>query len=209
MIVVKYFFEEPAALELLAPDDIPNARSPGTSTSLEAFLKGPRYHRGYLTASDLEAGTTGATTSGGGPDWIQPLIEAIGSDRAFRGPGTPRETALSQVLADPSKGVVLLVGPSAPPDQIPDLSGEVRDHAGTIRDLLDAGFVVLRPEPAHEGQDWSIFSPRPLSESVAAAFKSAQPGPARFVIPHRQARGEHKFYFERYDLSLFGDYRVT
>jgi hypothetical protein len=93
---------------------------------------------------------------------------------------------------------------------VPQLPGEIRDHNSVIRAILDAGDILLRAEPAHDGVDWAVYSAKPLADRLTAAFRAATSSDtvARFVIPQRMARGEHKFYFERYDLDLFAAYRV-
>lgn len=195
-------------MEVLAPTDLPNARDPVESRSLQAFLSGPKYYRGYLTASDLSRGVTGASSMADSGDWMEPLLEALGASEAWAGPGVPRPVSLGEALASPDSHPVLAIG-TASPGELPSLPGELREHYEAIRGLLEQGFILLRAEPAHDGHDWSLFAARPLAEGVTEAFRTATPGTARFVIPQRQARGEHKFYFERYDLDLFKAFRVS
>lgn len=195
-------------MEVLAPTDVPNARDPAESRSLEAFLSGPKYYRGYLTASDLSRGVTGASATADHTDWIEPLLEALGTSEAWAGPGSSRMVSLRHALASPGDHPVVAIG-TASPGEMPSLIGELREHYEAIRGLLAQGFMLLRAEPAHDGHDWSLFAARPLAQDVGEAFREATPGTARFVIPQRQARGEHKFYFERYDLDLFKAYRVS
>ncbi len=75
--------------------------------------------------------------------------------------------------------------------------------------LLDIGATVILCEPAHVGHDWSVFSSRPISEMVRSSLLELKPTNCRsFVIPYVKARGEHKFYFEQYDLELFKEHEV-
>ena len=75
--------------------------------------------------------------------------------------------------------------------------------------LLDMGATVVFPEPAHVGHDWSIFSAKPLSARFTEALATAPADCRSFVVPYVKARGEHKFYFEQYDLGLFSEYEVN
>ena len=216
MIVVKYFHEEPAALEILVAEEAPDARGAEVPRSLESFLSSPKYYRGYLTASDLGSGVTGATALSHPEVWSVPLGAVLvgGSARAQEsvwineGAGA-REGSLEAVLLSAAVGTVVVVGTSTGA-ATPTLVGEIRDHNRVIREILDAGDVLLRAEPAHDGVDWALYAAQPLADRITAAFQVAPStdGVARFVIPQRMARGEHKFYFERYDLDLFAAYRV-
>lgn len=234
MIVVKYFHEEPAALEILAADEAPDARGPDAPSSLEDFLSSPKYYRGYLTASELAGATgvapaatgatdlasvtapagasvlTGATAVGDPGVWSVPLQSVLQRDSVRVNDGSgPRTAPLAEVLLTSPAGTVVVVGGQTGAE-VPALAGEIRDHNRAIRAILDAGDVLLRAEPAHDGVDWTLYSARPLADRVTAAFQAAPSSDAvqRFVIPQRMARGEHKFYFERYDLDLFAAYRV-
>ncbi|MBO6574350.1 MAG: hypothetical protein JJ896_02955 [Rhodothermales bacterium] len=204
MQVVKYFHEEPASLEILATDLSAEARQPDMRQSLEQFLRGPRYYRGYLAGTDLEADRTGATTVASA--WIPSLVTLLASDHVYR----ERAGSLDQVdtghaLAAGLQGDVLTAG--LRPHE-PLSPGPVRERLPSLRPRLDGGGIVLIAEPAHDGVDWALFSPAPQADRLRTLFSTAASGPARFVIPHVEARGEHKFYFERYDLELYAHYRT-
>lgn len=215
MIVVKYFHEEPAALEILAADEAPDARGPDEPNSLKAFLASPKYYRGYLTASDLGSAVTGATAVSDPGVWSVPVCSVLEHESVWINEGSgAKPGSLSDVLSGAPVGTVVVVG-SATGANVPPLPGEIRDHNRAVRAILDAGDVLLRAEPAHDGVDWALYSSNPLADRITAAFQAAAPSEdrganavLRFVIPQRMARGEHKFYFERYDLELFAAYRV-
>jgi hypothetical protein len=213
MIVVKYFYEEPTGLEVLAEDTSASARAGGEELSLEAFFERSPYYRGYLAATTLRSMKTGAT-AGRAPDaWVLPLVVAVsrggwwsaGEAGSWVG-AEPRE-----VLRSAPAGAVLVTAAQLPGVEAPRslAGGGVRRSLAPLRELLDAGTTVLISEPAPDGVDWSVFSPQPLAERLRRAF-SASPGRGvrRFVIPFREARGEQGFYFERYDLSLYASREV-
>ncbi|MFT4606035.1 MAG: hypothetical protein ACI9W4_002781 [Rhodothermales bacterium] len=211
MIVVKYFHEEPAALEVLAHEEAPDARGPATPKSLQSFLSAPKYYRGYLTATDLANDLTGATALHDASAWLDPICSVLGGGEVWVNDGSgSRAGALPEVLSGAVVvGTVVMLGSEAGAD-VPTLKGDIREHNRALRALLDAGMVVLRAEPAHDGADWALYSGAPLADRVRDAFREspASESVARFVIPQRMARGEHKFYFERYELELFKAYRV-
>lgn len=200
MQVVKYFFEEPASLEVLAPDLEPDGRAPSAPRSLEDFLGARRYYRGYLTASDLQSQRFGATAV---PDpWLAAAgkVLPVGVVRSPRLGDLDAERALRQGIT----GDWLAAGPPDVP--LPSLQGPVREVLGSLRPLLDAGLTVVLAEPAHDGVDWAFFSAEPMADRFREALRGSDA--ACYLIPHAKARGEHKFWFERYDLGLFAQYRV-
>jgi hypothetical protein len=89
------------------------------------------------------------------------------------------------------------------------IDGLSRNQTAALEPLLESGATLLFAEAAFHGVDWSLLSPSPLADRLRDAFLGqSDAGTTHFVIPHVKARGEHKFYFERYDLSLFEAYRV-
>ncbi len=212
MIVVKYFHEEPAGLEPLAEDTDPEARLASEPTTLEAFLARPPYYRGYLAATELPSLKTGATTPGAPRAWVEPLIDTVGKgDWCVAGDdGSWLAVDPVEALSRGEPGHLLVIAGGAPPFASPDAgSGDVRRSLSGIRSLLDAGATVLRAEPAPDGVDWAIFCPHPLADRLRRTFaEHPADGTRRFVIPLREARGEHRFYFERYDLDLYSRHEV-
>ena len=209
MRVVKYFYEEPASLEALAPLEARSARDPGAAISMEDFLAAPRYYRGYLAGSVLIDGAwqTGVTALLDPCDWLESLCSVLGAKTVRRVRNRKeRSTPLRRALVSAQPGDLVLVGNAG---AAPDLEGPTRQTLTGLTPLLDAGATVLLAEPAPDGADWTVLSPVPLADSLRQAFAQVQSAAQRFVIPHLRARGEHKFYFERYDLALFEAYRVS
>ncbi|MFT5141907.1 MAG: hypothetical protein ACI80V_001973 [Rhodothermales bacterium] len=210
MRVVKYFHEEPASLELLASGESPASREPAEAMSLEAFLRAPKYYRGYLAASDLKEGLTGATALNDPSVWLNAVLEMLATETAYRSrPGADAfsTVGLAEALSMGQTSDLLAVGPGPAPE-LNRIEGDLRQRLSAVRPLMDAGFTILIAEPATDAVDWSFFSAQPMAGRLRTAFQSAGSDAARFVIPHLKARAEHKFYFERYDLGLFEEFRV-
>ncbi|ARA93483.1 hypothetical protein AWN76_010160 [Rhodothermaceae bacterium RA] len=219
MDIIKYFYEEPAALEGLTPALDPDARRrQAPAQPLEALQSAaqhaPRYHRGYLAGTDLDRLRIGVTALADPAAALAPLREALGP-----GVWTRRtdagvvETAVeaAAVLREPA-GTAVLVLSGAPfdPAWLADVVGtDRRYHVPALQRLLAAARAVLFPEPAHHGYDWSLFAAEPVRERLVAAFRRY---PARhthrFVLPYRQARSEEKFYFEQYDLAAYAAHEI-
>lgn len=217
MYLVKYFYEEPASLEVLTPDLDADARQRhGPALSLEAFLQTPRYHRGYLSGSHLATGEQGLTTVAPACGYQPPLlawlagktwqhvhadgtVQTVDAETVRTVLQNPTDTALLTATAAPLPSAMLQAAPR----------GERRDTLAALRSLLDVGATACFPEPAHHGFDWSFFSGEPMRNALAAAFQ-AHPcaNVRRFVIPFQQARSEHKFYFDAYDLDKYAAFEI-
>lgn len=214
--IFKYFYEEPAPLEMLSPDLDANARpraaalkAEASPAALEAFLRTPTYYRGYLAGTNLATEHVGFTAL----DQAATLADLV---LAWIGPGawtvgTPPDAIASAsaeevraLIQDPGGTAVLAWQPSPAPSLAlaPLLHQERRPSLPALRAALDAGAVLLFPEPAHHGHDWSVFAAHPLRDALRRTLQ-AQPLPEGrcFLVPFRKARSESKFYFESWQLD--------
>ena len=116
MQVVKYFFEEPVALEALSADSDPDSRRRAGGPTLEQFLDAPAYARGYLAASDLETGRIAASVL---PESIALVLDDVmPSPRRHFTPGVAGisftsldgRDALRDALTDRSERSVIVCG---------------------------------------------------------------------------------------------------
>ena len=209
--IVKVFYEEPVHLEALSAEADPDARRRAEpSGSLGDLLRPASYYRAYLAGSDGER--TGLTAIEAPEAFVPPLLAALdGSRWAFAEPDGSVEPASdpAALLHHPSVAAVLATS-DAPVDEraLAEVASAERRYGITaLQRLLDAGTTVLFPEPAHDGWDWSVFSAAPLRERLVTAFRAhPAPGVRRFVLPFQQARSEHKFYFERWQLDDLPDW---
>ena len=217
MDVIKYFYEEPAALEVLAPNDDPDARGRRRPTaSLAALLDAPRYYRGYLAGTDLATGHVGLTAIAHPAAFLDPLLDWLPETHwlCCRTTGPPvalDAAALRDVLRTPADTVLLVGADTPPPDDVLEAAAvpERRHALQALHRLLDRSRLVCFPETAHHGHDWSFFAAHPLQEQLAEVFRQHPHADVRrFVLPFRQARSEEKFYFEAYDLSRFAAFEV-
>lgn len=226
-VVVKYFYEEPAALEVLSAPADPDARrragagrAGATPEAFLAHLSAARAHfyRGYLAATDLGAARTGLTVLPA-EAYLALLLTptppgATGSEGwygAHRGAPAPRLVDPVACLTAPRPGQVVAraEGPPTAGDMEALVEHDRRQALDSLRALLGASAVVYLAEPAPEGYDWSLYATQPLRRRVEAAMQAgAAPGVRYFSIPFVAARSEAKFYFERYDLERFAAYQV-
>ncbi len=210
MDIVKYFYEEPVHLEALSADVDPDARRRAAPLgSLDALLRPQAYYRGYLAGSDLARDRTGATALRRPEAWAEPLTEALSGTgwRAVQGEEVESVQTLKEALLCP-QGTAVLASGSPPEEALREAAAAERRYAiPALRALLDGGATVLFPEPAHDGFDWSMFTAEPLKDRLVAAFRAHPAARARrFVAPFQRARGEHKFYFERWALDAPPDW---
>ncbi|NQV74151.1 hypothetical protein HQ496_13610 [bacterium] len=215
MRVIKYFYEEPTLL------DFPESASESPIDSGERFIKLMRektHHRGYLAASDLVNNTVGGSSLEDqvaakaladvldGPIWFVNLDPTAGN--ALNCALETNRAAIVRSLVTMSSTSVLISNLNPNDDVLGLLTTDRKASFGAIVRLLDMGATVVFPEPAHVGHDWSIFSAKPLSARFTEALRKAPVDCRAFVVPYVKARGEHKFYFEQYDLGLFSEYEV-
>ncbi len=211
MEIIKYFYEEPASLEALAPDLDPDARRQDAPMQpLSAWFEAPRYHRGYVAGTDLDTGRVGLTALAHCHAFIDPLMDALGGRRWMRSTRAATVETLDaataqHLLADPNDTAALVCAdtPMAEADVLAATETDRRYGVPALRRLLAApSCVVFFPEPAHHGHDWSFFAARPLRPALTDAFRRhPRPGVRRFVVPFQKARSEHKFYFETWQLD--------
>jgi hypothetical protein len=210
--IIKYFFEEPASLESLTPDDDPDARrATGPVLSIQALLAGASYHRGYLAGTNLASGRVGLTAvAQPGPvteavsRWLDRKAVLV-SCTVTEGVHEISREELPLLLRNPSGIRVLAAGSSVPQEALlATAAAEPRRHAITsIRTLLDEGFDLLFPEPAHNGFDWSFFSAEPCRDTLQDILSKIAVKEERriFVLPYQRARSEERFYFEQWALD--------
>ena len=227
MDIVKVFIEEPVGLESLVRDDDPDAHRRGAELGpLDALLAGATfesaYARAYLAgtglASPKDAGEVdtrsrvGLTALADAEAFVQPLLAwadgrrwtRLASDGTSRGLSAPEA---GSHLRQPEGTAALAVGPVDGAELATAAAGQRRDAVAALRAILDGGAAVLLPEPAHDGHDWSLFAQRPLRTPLLDAFRDCRSGNARvFFVPYQKARGEHKFYFEQWQLEALPDF---
>lgn len=213
MDVLKYFYEEPIALETLSGDlDADARRRQAPAGSLDAFLNAGserRFARAYLAGTDRARGRIGLTALGHPEAFVAPLMDLCAGARWLHADaaGTithPDDDGARAILRAPSATALLACAEtSLDADAVQALAGTARRYALTeLRTLLDAARLVLFPEPAHHGFDWSIFAAEPLRVRLVAAFRRHPVGGVRrFVLPFQRARSEHQFYFEAWRLD--------
>lgn len=225
MDIVKVFIEEPVGLESLVRDDDPDAHRQNVALgSLDALLNGTTfesdYARAYLAGTHLGPPLRiGLTALSDAEAFVQPLL-AWASGRPWTRLSRAGDTTgllpaeAASHLRQPEDTAALAVGPVDGLEPKVDVSllataasGPRRDAVPALRALLDAGASVLLPEAAHDGYDWSLFARRPLRDALIRAFAVHPAGDARrFVVPYQKARGEHRFYFEQWQLDALPDH---
>ena len=216
MRYIKYFYEEPTLLDLT--DGQPGAGS--SQQGLEGLLRKPRHYRGYLAASDTEQDLVGGSSLEDqaaasiladvlrGPVWFS--NRAAGQPSGQLNLLTHRK-GIIQALGTMGGASVMLVDMDPSEELIHALTDDTDRKSGmrTIAALLDKGGSLVFPEQAHTGHDWSIFSSLPLAREVREAMSALPDNTRGYVIPYKEARGEHKFYFEQYNPGLFAQHEVN
>ena len=215
--VLKYFYEEPAALEPIVPDHDPDARRRGERTDVppdEAILHGDPFHieqgdaetpyRGYLTGTNHAENRVGLTALRRPAAFVEPFLAAFGGSWWARGDQNGSVESLSpgavrRVLREPGSTRILVSARAPVPDEaIAAVAVQDPERTRTaLNDLLGAVRIALFPEPAHDEWDWRLWSDDPMRERLTAAFRDRPVSEVRrFVISAADARSESKFYFD-------------
>ncbi|PEN05014.1 hypothetical protein CRI93_14240 [Longimonas halophila] len=221
MSIVKYFFEEPALLEPPASDANPDARrrtersarashDPDADT-LRALLNPATAYRGYLAGTDLEANRVGLTALSVMDTMVHALTAVFAHPHVcgIAPDGTLNADMDMQAVRSwwtTPQGECVLACADAPIDPTPlhDVAQQARrEGSAALRTLMEAGTTVFFSEPAHDGFDWSFFSPAPVRDALTDALRThVSANEVRcFVLPFQKARSESKFYFEQWQLN--------
>ncbi len=221
MPIVKYFFEEPALLETPMPDANPDARrrtersadsdrDPDADT-LRALLNPATAYRGYLAGTDLEANRVGLTACSVMDAMVHALTAVFSHPHAcgIAPDGTFNADLDMQAVHNwwtEPQGERVLALSDAPIDPAPlhSVAQQARrEGSAALRTLMEAGVTVFFSEPAHDGFDWSFFSPAPVRDALVDALRThVSASHVRcFVLPFQKARSESKFYFEQWQLN--------
>jgi len=210
--VLKYVHEEPALLEPVTPDGNPDARRRNDRPELpddpSVLLDDPfdtnDVYRGYLAGTHHADDAVGLTTLEPSETYVAPLLETL--DGSWWGRCTDRDVVealndqeAQRVLRAPTRTELLVAAdPPVPPERITAVAGRApRRAAGALASLLDDARAVFFPEPTRDGYDWSFFSAAPMRDRLVTALRNRPvEGVRRFVLPHRTARSESKFYFD-------------
>ena len=216
MDIVKYFYKEPAALHGTDASVLHRDEAVDPLAS-DLHPNGPVVYRAYLAGTHLPDGEgdvlrIGATALDCPASWADPLL-ALFSSSIWTLLTTEGEVVEAPnpipVLCTPG-GVAALVAAASPVGEtrLKALSGGIqREAVPALYALLAEARAVLFPEPAHDGMDWSIVASVPLCGAfVEACRRHPAPDARRFVLPYRRARGEHRFYFEQWQLDALPDF---
>lgn len=183
------------------------------------MMRQHRHYRGYLAASDLDNDMVGGSALEDnaaaeilsrvieGPIWFSNRV--AGQDVVSLKLLTEHK-AIVQALSTMGGDSIMMMDVEPTEDMVRALTDDNDRKVGMrlIAELLDLGCTLVFPEQAHMGHDWSVFSSHPLADRMRESMADLPEDTRAFVIPYVEARGEHKFYFEQYDVDLFARHEV-
>lgn len=217
--VLKVFWDEPAALG--RPTAFPTTTADDAALR-DALSNAPADSRLYVSGTHTDPGgiATSALSALDHGAWIDALLDVLERLPADDGPERRRWSTADGALApdlhatplprwsralarltdtdvggfDALRGLV---------DETRRATGSAALHRPCLHALLDAGAVVLVPEPVADGLDLSVYAPVPLRDRLRAAFATRRvPGVQRFLAPYRTTRSEARFHFDRWTPDL-------
>ncbi|MEM6326931.1 MAG: hypothetical protein AAF791_07415 [Bacteroidota bacterium] len=210
MDVLKVFTDEPLPLDAMADEPVIRG-APRDMAPLEDLLRRPTYARAYLAGARLgESPAVGLTALADDSLYLRPirhLTDGMAWSVPMVQPDPPYTWhEITDRLREPPVENVVAAAPS-PVD--PGILKHIADTPGRagwrfLREALDRQpeALLFIAEMAHDGYDWIVYAGRPLRDRLLAALR-AHPAPSarRLVMPYQKARGEHKFYLERWALD--------
>lgn len=176
-----------------------------TESSLADFMKpDPTYSRLYFSATDLEREKFGINTLSEFNGFIQALEKGLETNEFHTQSKT--YTSLKEASETIGFGDVIIVGKQTPGFDISSLHVDTNSNVGhlksELKEVLEAGFIVIYKEQAHDGFDLHFFSKKNIYTQFFYPLQAMLPDAFRFFsINGKKFRSERHFYFETWTLN--------
>jgi len=211
MEIIKYFYEEPALLEVVPSDLDPDARGRSFSGySVSGWFTNARYSRGYVSGTDLVTGRVGFSVLRNTCAFVDPLLQTVGESGwthvvPSSGCHAITHQVARQILLAPKKPMMLCCSSDVltEEDMVLVMESDRRvSYSALVRLLQDTSCTLFVAMAAGKYFDWALYSSVPLREQLIAAFQErVYSGVRRFLIPLSRARSEQAFRFELWQLD--------
>ncbi len=174
-------------------------------SSLEDFMRpDPTYSRLYFSATDLEKEKFGINTLSEFDGFMQALEKGLETNQYYTHSNI--YTSLKEASEAIGFGDVSIVGKQAPEFDISSLHVDTNSNVGhlksELKEVLEAGFIVIYKEQAHNGFDLHLFSKKNIYTQFFYPLQAMLPDAFRFFsINGKKFRSERHFYFETWTLD--------
>lgn len=202
--ILKLIFHHDQRLDQLADRNANRTKEQIESTLADFMKPDPTYSRLYFTATDLEKEEFGLNVLGEYEGFISALEQGLNTDNYQT--SNENHTALTEAIEALQYGEVIVVGHKEADFDISTLHVDTNSNVGhlksELREVLEAGFIVIYKEQAKNGFDLHLFSKENIYTRFFHPLQSMLPDAFRFFsINGKKLRSERHFYFETWTLD--------
>ncbi|MEX2478499.1 MAG: hypothetical protein WD357_08685 [Gracilimonas sp.] len=175
-------------------------------TSLEDFMKpDPTYSKFYLTGTDLADERFGLNVLSAYQEVINALEVAFSGKKIFT--HKTQFPSLQKAILDMELGEVIILSNKKEINfDISTLHVDVNSNVGhlkeELKEVLEAGHIVVYKEQAKDGFDLHMFTKKNVYREIFFPLQKLVPNHFRFFsINGKKFRSERHFYFETWTLD--------
>lgn len=202
--ILKLIFHHDQRLDQLADRNANRTKEQIESTLADFMKPDPTYSRLYFTASDLQKDEFGLNLLAEYDGFVSALEKGLNTNSYQTNDGN--YDSLGEAISNIALGEVILIGDKNPDFDISTLHIDTNSNVGhlksELKEVLEAGFVVIYKEQAKNGFDLHVFSKRNIYPKFFAPLQEMLPDAFRFFsINGKKFRSERHFYFETWTLA--------
>jgi hypothetical protein len=202
--ILKLIFHHDQRLDQLADRNANRTKEQIESTLADFMKPDPTYSKLYFTATDLEKEEFGLNVLDEYNGFISALEEGLNTDSYQIQNGN--YSSLNEAIDSLELGEVIIVGDEKATFDISTLHIDTNSNVGhlksELKEVLEAGFVVIYKEQAKNGFDLHMFSKKNIYTKFFHPLQNMLPDAFRFFsINGKKFRSERHFYFETWTLE--------
>ena len=202
--ILKLIFHHDQRLDQLAERNANRTKDQIESTLADFMKPDPTYSRLYFTGTDLDNEKFGLNVLSEYKGAISSLEKGLDADsyQTIKGSFDSLDEAISGI----ELGEVIVVGEGDADFDISTLHIDSNSNVGhlksELKEVLEAGFVVVYKEQAKDGFDLHVFSKKNIYPKFFNPLQNMLPDAFRFFsINGKKFRSERHFYFETWTLN--------
>ncbi len=202
--ILKLIFHHDQRLDQLADRNANRTKEQIESTLADFMKPDPTYSRLYFTATDLENEKFGINVLSAYNNFVEALAKGLDTQRYQTAHGD--FGSLDQAIDAIGFGEVIVIGESDFSQTFEAIHVDTNSNVGhkkqPLREALEADFVVIYKEQAHDGFDLHMFSKKNIYTQFFYPLQKLLPDAFRFFsINGKKFRSERHFYFETWTLD--------
>ncbi|MEO9887515.1 MAG: hypothetical protein ABJR05_09080 [Balneola sp.] len=202
--ILKLIFHHDQRLDQLQDRNANRTKEQIESTLADFMKPDPTYSRLYFTGTDLDEEKFGINVLSEYDGFISALEEGLETKNYQTHSGD--FDSLDEAISSLELGEVIVVGDKKADFDISSLHIDTNSNVGhlksELKEVLEAGFVVIYKEQAKDGFDLHLFSKKNIYPTFFHPLQNMLPDAFRFFsINGKKFRSERHFYFETWTLA--------